>query len=100
MHFESGWGKNLRRCMDLCSESARGIKDRAARRVFDMKLLQSCNCRESWPAFAFCEEDVKFRNENWGAKFDGKRVVTWDNTNVNLNFKPSALRIQRLTHFT
>ena len=59
MFFESVWDTNMRRWIDLCSESAYDINDSTARCIFDIKLLQLHNFRESLPAFAFYEEDDK-----------------------------------------
>ena len=68
--------------------------------MFNMKLLQSCHFRESWTSFDFYEEDAKFCNEKWNAKFYVEIFVIWDNTNFNLKFKSSASHIQTLTHST
>ena len=66
--------------------------------MFDRMIMMTWNCRQSWPAFALCEEDVKFRNDKWNEKFEGKRVIMWDNANVNFKHKPAASHIQQLTY--
>jgi len=100
LFFEFGWGKTMRRWQDICSASAYDINNSTARRIFDIKMLQIYKCRESWPPFAFYEEDAKFRNNKWNDKFNGKRIIMWDNTNINFNFKPTASHVQRLTYST
>ena len=45
----------------------------------------------------FMKRMIKFRNEKWNDKCDGKRVTMWDNTNINLKFKLTASHVQRST---
>jgi len=43
------------------------------------------------------EEDRKLRREKWNIRYDGKRVIMWDNTDIKLS-KPSDASLQRLTY--
>ena len=38
------------------------------------------------------------RKEKWQKKYNGKRVIMWDDTNVNFDFKPSGAYEQRVTY--
>ena len=54
-------------------------------------------CRESWPKYATYKEDCKLRKDKWNIRYDGMRVVLWDNTNISMLFKPSNPQLQRST---
>ena len=54
-------------------------------------------CRESWPKYATYKEDCKLRKDKWNIRYDGMRVVLWDNTNISMLFKPSNPQLQRIT---
>ena len=38
------------------------------------------------------------RKDKWKQKYEGKRVVMWDDTNINFAFKPSGAYEQRVTY--
>ena len=40
------------------------------------------------------------RKDKWKEKYNGKRVVMWDDTNVGSNFKLSGLYEQRVTYLS
>jgi len=52
-------------------------------RVLVSKLKMVRAARRRWPLFASYEEDIALRSEKWKTKYDGKRVIMWDDTNVN-----------------
>ena len=54
-------------------------------------------CKESWQRYVSFEEDFELMKEKWKDKYEGKRVVMWDDTNVNLAYQPSGADEQRLT---
>ena len=56
------------------------------------------SCRDSWPRYVSYEEDSILRNDEWNQKYDGKRVIMWDDTNINFQFKPSGADEQRITY--
>ena len=45
-------------------------------------------------------EDCLIRKENWKEKYNGKRAVMWDDTNVSFNFKPSESYEQQVTYLS
>ena len=55
-------------------------------------------CRESWPRYASFEEDQALMKQKWKERYKGVRVVMWDDTNVNLSYKPGGADEQRLTY--
>ena len=66
--------------------------------VFDKKLSLVLSCRASWPKYVSYEEDANFRNDEWDEKYEGKRVIMWDDTNIDFQFKPSDSEEQRITY--
>ena len=58
----------------------------------------SKTCRDSWPRYASFDEDFCLMKEKWKEKYEGERVVMWDDTNVNLSFQPNGADEQRLTY--
>jgi DDE superfamily endonuclease len=51
-----------------------------------------------WPRFVSFAEDNKFHKQKWDDYYFGKRVIMWENTNVNITFKPSVFETQRSTY--
>ena len=49
--------------------------------------------RNSWPKFVSFEEDKKLGMDICDQKYEGKRTVFWDNTNINLNYEPSMVQM-------
>jgi hypothetical protein len=74
------------------SLNVRGVLD-----VFNNKLSKVVRAVRSWPRFAFHEEDNQLRSPKWKERYANKRVIMWDNTNVNFQNKPSDAELQRLT---
>ena len=68
------------------------------RRVFDSKTQIALTCCLSWPVYALYQEDKDLRKEKWNAKYETKRIVQWDDTNVMFNYKPKKADNQRLTY--
>ena len=56
------------------------------------------SCRLSWPRYATYDEDFALMKEKWRIKYDGMRIVMWDDTNVNLAYQPGGADEQRLTY--
>jgi hypothetical protein len=98
LYFEVVWGRTLRRWEDVCSKDHYGLCSKQARILFDRRVLQVLQCRESWPIYATYIEDQCFCNQRWKSKYNEMRVIMWDDTNVNLNYKPSTAHNQRLTY--
>ena len=57
----------------------------------------NCAIAEKVGLLFFYEEDAIFRNNKWNDTLYGERVTMWDNTKINLKFKPTASHVQRLT---
>jgi hypothetical protein len=66
--------------------------------VFPSKLKKVRECQQKWPQFVTHEEDMELRSEKWKERYPDKRVIMWDNTNVDFQGKPSDADLQRLTH--
>lgn len=54
--------------------------------------------RSRWPIYASFEEDRHLMNDDLKTKYESKRVVFWDDTDVKFQYKPSAANEQRLTY--
>ena len=97
-YFEWTWGKTLTRWQDASSLNAFRIQTSLLRHVLDSKRKLVLRCRKSWPMYCSSKEDRMLRDDKWNERYDGKRVVFWDDTNVPFNFMPSDANMQRLTY--
>ena len=96
-YFEALWGRTHTRWEDLSAMYR--ISDRKiARNVFDSKAYLVLCCRSSWPVYVSYEEDKTLRKEKWNEKYDKKRIIMWDDTNIPFCFKPGTAKKQRLTY--
>ena len=66
--------------------------------MFDAKAQIILACRSSWPTYLSLEEDMLLRDEKWNIKYENKRIIQWDDTNIPFTFKPSKADNQRLTY--
>ena len=64
------------------------------RRVYNGKYTLIKNERNSWPRYLNYSEDLKLRGDYWNKRYEGCRVVQWDNTNIPIG-NPSGIRKQR-----
>jgi hypothetical protein len=73
--------------------------NRQLRRIFDVKtaIVKRCVLKR-WPRFATFDEDVELRKPKWTDYYYQKRLIMWDNTNINMCFKPTSFDIQRSTY--
>ena len=62
------------------------------------KLIIAKDTREQWPTYASYKEDFTLMKSKWKDKFEGRRIVMWDDTNVNFAYMPSGADEQRLTY--
>jgi hypothetical protein len=53
-------------------------------RVLRHKLNAVLEARKRWPRFATLEEDVTLMSAWWYNKYGTKRVILWDDTNINI----------------
>jgi hypothetical protein len=95
LYFERIWGKRITRWTD-CKQKYK-ISQRTCRRIFDNKLNIQMKVRRKWPRFATLDEDLRLRKTKWSEHFADKRLIMWDNTNVQIP-KPSLAEAQRLTY--
>ena len=96
LFLEWEWGRTITRWVDAANSIQRSTN--VAQQVIDYRMTQVLICRKSWPKYARHEEDCKMRKDKWNGKYDGMRVVMWDDTNVNFDFKPSGAYEQRVTY--
>ena len=87
--FEYQWGRTNSRFDDLAA-LYKCSKKETMYRIFDQKLYFVLVSRTSWPVYVTFEEDKELRDPKWNGKYDGLRIITWDDTNVCFNFKPSG----------
>ena len=66
--------------------------------MFDKRIADEIICRKIWPRYASQEEDENLRKDKWEEKYEGKCVIFWDNTNVDMIFKPSTAINQQITY--
>ena len=97
LYFEILWGRTWTRWEDLCSMYKISRKQDFYS-IFDEKCSIALRARSSWPRYASFEEDEMLRKEKWNAKYEGKRVVMWDDTNIPFSFKPGTALNQRTTY--
>ena len=53
-------------------------------KVFDSKLRMILRARESWPTYCTLQEDHILMKEKWRARYKGRRMIQWDNTDVRM----------------
>jgi hypothetical protein len=54
------------------------------RKIFNEKLMLLNNFRKKWPKFVSFDEDNSLRKRRWDQYYKGRRVIFWDNTNIDL----------------
>lgn len=96
LFFEMVWGRLL-----LCwtdADRTFKIEKKICRRIFERKLSLVRCAVQAWPRFVFHSEDMKLHSQKWRNRYRDKRVIMWDNTNVDFLGKPSDPDLQRLTY--
>jgi hypothetical protein len=66
--------------------------------VFARKLKMVTDCICLWPRFVSVGEDVALMSDKWKERYKGKRIIFWDNTNLNLKGQPADANYQRAMH--
>ena len=82
LFFQWEWGREsttLTLLLDFFKMSESTI-----RRVLRHKLNAVLEARKRWPRFATLEEDVTLMSAWWQNKYGTKRVILWDDTNINI----------------
>jgi hypothetical protein len=96
LYAEYTWGKTWTRLGDLAKHYK--TSERTVNRIVDAKRQRVLQCRGRWPMFVTQEEDEALRAPHWNNRYKGLRVVFWDNTNIQMGFKPGDGRLNRLTY--
>jgi hypothetical protein len=95
--FEILYGKSLSRWVD--AEYKYQCNHQLLHDIYDTKIKQVLLVRSEWPLYVSIDEDETYRKNisgKWDA-FRGRRVVMFDNTNINM-FQPSDGGAQRATY--
>lgn len=95
MYAEYIWGKTGTRWEDIAHNYR--VCETTARKVVGHKKALILKCRSQWPMFVSQEEDEALRNDHWNCTYKGRRVVFWDNTNVDMRYKPTDASLNRRT---
>ena len=96
--FRNFWGRTQSRWIDSSDvDDGYGIRKGTIISIYDNKLEMVAQCRESWPAFLWFEEDKKFCDESMKKKYEGLRPIFWDMTGMYMN-KSSDAQMQRLAY--
>ena len=80
VYFQWIWGRETTTLKPL----ARQFKTsrRVVSRVLEKKRQKVLAALWLWPRFASFEEDIALRPKHWSDKYEGRRVIFWDDTNV------------------
>jgi hypothetical protein len=95
LYFEFVWGRTCIRGID--AEEKYDIVRSVIRDVILQKLALVQRTVSAWPRYARHEEDFSLRSEAWKLRYGDKRVIFWDNTNLDFLGKPGDPDVQRLT---
>ena len=68
------------------------------RDIIYSKLSMMISCWASWSQFADYMEDYCLKKSNWNNKYEGGRIVMWDDINTDFHFKPSSADEQRIAY--
>jgi hypothetical protein len=52
--------------------------------IFNDKMRIVLESRKKWPMFATYNEDIKLQSRRWDQYYSNRRVIFWDNTNIDL----------------
>jgi DDE superfamily endonuclease len=97
VYLECAWCKSCVRWVDLALRYKAPIV--SLREIFDFKTAMVKTCvLDTWPRFVTFDEDISMRKDKWNDYYHGKRIIMWDNTNINMCFKPSVFETQRSTY--
>lgn len=92
--FQRLYSRSISRWIDYTDKYKRS--ESFLRQLFDNKLDLLLTCRNRWPPYVTLNEDEALRREYWNKTYQGKRIIMWDNTCINLP-KPQDSDAQRNT---
>ena len=91
LYFE--WSYCQTNCQVEDMEAVWSLNHRYINMIIDCKVALEVAALRSWPRFASYEEDTSLRKREKWAKYDGKRPIMWDMTNVSAyTFTDGALQ--------
>ena len=93
--LEMIWGRSFQRWID--ARRIYKIHHRRLRKLFDIKLNMVMSTIALWPQYAYREEDVLLQSTDWKEPYKNKRIIMWDNTNLDFRGKPTDADLQCLT---
>jgi DDE superfamily endonuclease len=93
--FEVIYGKSICRWVD--GEYKYKINHQTIRYIYDKKLKHVLRVRKAWPRYVSMNEDNTYRKDKKWDDYKGKRVIMFDNTNINM-YQPSDAAAQRATY--
>ena len=82
--FEYIWGRTMTTWRGAARTKAYGMNEFFLLKVFDSKLRMILRARESWPTYCTYDEDCALMKCKWKERYDGHRIIQWDNTNVRM----------------
>ena len=68
--------------------------EKQIRDIFNSKLKKIIVTVNKWPRFVPRDIDMELRSEKWKKRYERKRIIIWNNINVNLNYKPKDTDFQ------
>jgi len=81
VYFEWVWGRETLNLESIANKY--GASRRTIVCILDKKLTMGVAVMQRWPRFASFEEDFPLRSQRWKDKYGQRRVIFWDDTNVN-----------------
>ena len=81
LYFEWMWGRENTTFESLANKY--DVGRRTLCRALERKLKMVIAAMNSWPRFVSFEEDFALRSDKWKRVYGQKRVVFWDDTNIN-----------------
>ena len=97
LYFQWKWGREST-TLTLLKDSFKMPKS-TIRRILRHKLNAVLEARKRWPRFATLEKDVTLMSAWWLNKYGEKRVIMWDDTNINIPAASDA-HLNRQTYST
>jgi len=96
MFCEYVWGKTGTRWEDIAHTYRVGLT--SAQKIVKRKKAMVLECRSRLTLFVSQEEDEALRNERWNYTYKNRRVIFWDNSNVNMRYTPTEASLNRRTY--
>jgi len=95
LYFDWIWGRESSSLSSL--QSKYSISRRTVKRLLKAKKKVELEARSRWPLFVTLAEDQALMSDHWKAEYPDRRIIFWDNTNVNIP-APSVAAMNRETY--